>query len=246
MADKLMEKAPAIAGNHRGRTLLTDDVTEKILQLIKDRDLAEGDRLPTEAELTEMFGVSRIVVRESIKALSFFGLLDTRARRGSVVGSLDVERLGRCLSFQMGVAHYSREAILEARITIEVSHLSLVAKNLTEESVQQLMEFVMACEDAALQNDPAAFSEHDRDMHTLMLEVGGNPILMTFCALLRQYFTEEGYSSLTQKQMLESAHEHRVFIEALRDHNVLLARGMLLKHLGKGLQAIGSMGDWQE
>src|SRR5215471_11013484 len=45
----------------------------------------EGARLPGDAELTTMFGVSRPVLRESVKTLVAKGLLSTKARVGTVV-----------------------------------------------------------------------------------------------------------------------------------------------------------------
>jgi GntR family transcriptional regulator, transcriptional repressor for pyruvate dehydrogenase complex len=221
-----------IAGAANGRTLLTDEVIEKLLEFIRDRGLGIGDRLPTEAELTGMFGVSRIVIRESIKALSFLGLLDTRPRRGTVVGALDVERLGRCLSFQMGITRYPRQAILEARRTIEVSHLELVAEHLTAGGIESLMAEVLACETCARNADFDGFSAHDERLHEILLEIGGNPILLTFCTLLKQYFTAQGaHDDFTREDMLDAAREHRQVVEALRDHNIRLAKGTLLKHL---------------
>src|SRR6201993_3742895 len=46
---------------------------------------AEGTRLPGDAELTATFGVSRPVLRESVKTLVAKGLLSTKARGGTVV-----------------------------------------------------------------------------------------------------------------------------------------------------------------
>ncbi|MBN1557505.1 MAG: FadR family transcriptional regulator [Lentisphaerae bacterium] len=214
-----------------GRTLLTDEVIEKLLQLIQERGLKQGDRLPTEAELTELFGVSRIVVRESVKALSFFGLLNTKTRRGTVIGALDMERLGRCLSFQMGISRYPRREILEARTTIEVGHLELVSRNLNDAGIAGLMGAVEGCEAAARAHDPDAFTEHDRALHSQLLEIGGNPILVTFCTLLKQYFRPAASHACKVGDMPAVAREHRGIVEALRDGNLLLAQGLLLKHL---------------
>jgi GntR family transcriptional regulator, transcriptional repressor for pyruvate dehydrogenase complex len=219
-----------IVASPQSRTLLTDEVVEHILNLIQDRGLTQGDRLPTEAEMTELFGVSRVVVRESIKALSFLGLLETRTRRGSVVGQLDVGRLGRCLSFQMGIGRYPRRDILDARITIEVGHLDMVVRNLDAAGVKLLMDAVEGCEASARVLDAASFTEYDRLLHTRLLEIGGNPILMTFCTLLKQYFRPES-QACRDSEMAVVAQEHRAIVEGLRDGNLLLAQGMLLRHL---------------
>ena len=68
-------------------------VAEKIKDLIIEQELRPGDRLPTEQELADRFGVSRISVREATKALGFLGIIDSAPRRGLTVGSLDMSRV---------------------------------------------------------------------------------------------------------------------------------------------------------
>ena len=58
-----------------------ETVAAKIVKLIANRGLKPGAKLPTELEMTEMFGVSRTVVREAIKALASNGIV--RSRQGS-------------------------------------------------------------------------------------------------------------------------------------------------------------------
>jgi GntR family transcriptional regulator, transcriptional repressor for pyruvate dehydrogenase complex len=219
-----------------GKELLTDQVTDKLRDLIIDRGLMEGDRLPTEQDLTEMFGVSRIVVREAIKSLSFLGILDTKPRRGTVVGSMDIDRLGRCLSFHGAVTNYPRSEILEARIAIEVSHLELVAERLTDDAHRRLLDQVERLEDAAERNDPHEFARHDSAYHRILLEIGGNPILMTFCDLLKQYFRNDAALHMSQADLFVVVQEHRTIVEALREKNLPLAQGMLKRHLSRPMR----------
>ncbi|MCF7837847.1 MAG: FCD domain-containing protein [Candidatus Marinimicrobia bacterium] len=215
---------------------MTDQVTEKIRNLIIDQGLTEGDRLPTELELTQMFGVSRIVVREAIKSLSFLGILDTKPRRGTVVGALDMERLGRCLSFHGAVTNYPRSEILEARIAIEVSHLELVAERLTEDATARLMKQVERLEHAAEHNDAHEFKRRDSAYHRMLLEIGGNPILMTFCDLLKQYFRDDAPLHMSQAELFVVVQEHRMIVEALQEKNLPLAQGMLKRHLSRPMR----------
>lgn len=55
---------------------------ERLAQSIRLGVLVEGDRLPPERELAEMFGVSRVTLREAIKALRDAGLVESRRGRG--------------------------------------------------------------------------------------------------------------------------------------------------------------------
>lgn len=64
------------------RPKMRDQVTEQIKQYIVERNLAAGDRLPTERQLAETFGISRLSLREATKTLEFLGTLNRRLAWG--------------------------------------------------------------------------------------------------------------------------------------------------------------------
>jgi GntR family transcriptional regulator, transcriptional repressor for pyruvate dehydrogenase complex len=55
---------------------------ERLAQSIRLGVLADGEQLPPERELAERFGVSRVTLREAIKALREGGLVESRRGRG--------------------------------------------------------------------------------------------------------------------------------------------------------------------
>ena len=66
-------------------TRVADKIKDQIKQLIQARQLAVGDRLPSERDLAELFEVSRSAVREAIRALNSQGLVVTRPGGGTFV-----------------------------------------------------------------------------------------------------------------------------------------------------------------
>ena len=68
-----------------------EQIVRQIQEAIRDNALSEGDRLPTERELAETFGVSRSVVREAIKVLSAQGLVESRQGSGLYVRNRPIE-----------------------------------------------------------------------------------------------------------------------------------------------------------
>jgi GntR family transcriptional regulator len=70
-------------------------VRDRLLRTIEERGLRPGDQIPTEAEVTALFGVSRSTVREAVRLLERDGVVRTEHGRGrflAAAGALRVER----------------------------------------------------------------------------------------------------------------------------------------------------------
>ncbi len=67
------------------RADLADRIIFEIKKMISERRLLPGQKLPTERELTEQFGVSRASVREALHSLETLGLVDARVGSGTYV-----------------------------------------------------------------------------------------------------------------------------------------------------------------
>jgi DNA-binding GntR family transcriptional regulator len=73
-------------------TLLREDArplyvraSERLRRFIADEALGDGDRLPPEAELAVLMGVSRSTIREGLRDLELRGLVERRHGRGTIV-----------------------------------------------------------------------------------------------------------------------------------------------------------------
>jgi len=70
------------------RALTLGEGRRQLLQTILSRRLRPGDRLPSERELAEQFGVSRTVVREAVRSLAGKGLIEVRSGSGIRVAAV--------------------------------------------------------------------------------------------------------------------------------------------------------------
>ena len=71
---------------------LPDEIAASILEAISRGDLQAGDRLPTEMDLSDQFGVARTVVREAISLLKFDGVITARQGVGAFVSEASSRR----------------------------------------------------------------------------------------------------------------------------------------------------------
>src|SRR5215471_4065453 len=137
---------------------------------------AEGGRLPGDAELTAMFGVSRPVLRESVKTLVAKGLLTTKARVGTVVrertawNMFDADVLAWHLD--AGIDKRFLNDLAEIRLAVEPRAAVLAAAQRSEEDLAELRRSMdrMRCE----ASDSVSFADADLALHVAVARASGN------------------------------------------------------------------------
>ena len=74
------------------RDALPDQIAARLIELITERQLKAGDRLPPERELAATMGVSRSSLREALRALAMLGVAEMRHGDGTYLTSLEPTR----------------------------------------------------------------------------------------------------------------------------------------------------------
>ena len=137
---------------------------------------AEGTRLPGDAELTAMFGVSRPVLRESVKTLVAKGLLSTKARVGTVVrergawNMFDADVLAWHLD--AGIDKRFLNDLAEIRLAVEPRAAALASARRSEDELAELRRSMdrMRHEDS----DSIGFADADLALHVAIAKASGN------------------------------------------------------------------------
>src|ERR671923_619942 len=113
------------------RKTLTEIAQQELRQAILGGTFRPGSQLPTEAELCEMLGVSRTVVREALRVLEEDGLV---ARRHGVGTFVRDHPILKNLNFNFGIT----EMIESAGLTSGTSHLAIRSETANAETAEQL------------------------------------------------------------------------------------------------------------
>ena len=103
------------------RINLCDQLILAIIEQIQKGNWAQGSKLPGEIELANSFSVSRNIMREALKILENFGVLDARNGIGTFVSEQAIENIENMQFFNMLKENHSVEAILEFRLMVEPS-----------------------------------------------------------------------------------------------------------------------------
>jgi GntR family transcriptional repressor for pyruvate dehydrogenase complex len=211
------------------RRNLSDIVAERIKQHIIDHNLKPGDRLPTEQELSDRFGVSKMSTREATRALGFLGIIDAAPRRGLVVGRVDMKRVTSYLGFHLAISDFPKGQLLDARIVIETGALPHVMHQMAKDGTlyESLTDKANAVRRAANLDERIVA---DVALHRALLDASGVQPLLAFHDLLTIFF-DRFRRSLAQGDWETGMKRHQQILDALRDGELKLACDHLAIHL---------------
>jgi len=212
------------------KTALPDQIAARILQMIRDKKLRRGQKLPPERELATTMQVGRPALREALRGLSLMNIIDIRQGAGAYVTELDTAQLVQHLDFVFSVDDYAILDLFTARKITEVGIIELAAPNVTDDDIANLE----ACLDHSAQagDDSEAFLHADMDLHLLIAQIANNPIMLRFMESIHQM----GLASWRRTGKLagvveQSAADHRRIVEALKAREPDAARKAMLHHL---------------
>ena len=162
---------------------LYEQVAEQVGELILSRRLDVGERLPSEAELGELFGVSRTVVREGIKVLADKGLVQPEAGRGTFVSKPAPELLASCMDTILRVEQCSLADLLVLRRTVEVPTAGLAAAQSGAASRLELEQRLAGLEQQL--DSPGGFMLADKGFHVAIARATGNELTAALVGALK-------------------------------------------------------------
>ncbi|MGC9324808.1 MAG: FadR/GntR family transcriptional regulator [Desulfomonilia bacterium] len=116
-------------------------VMNQIIELISQGKLKIGDKLPSEQEMTELFGISRISLREAMKLLEAKGYIESRDRKGKFVRSL-TENFRSSIEDLISVDHNKIWELLAVRRLIDSEAASLAAQNVSKEQKRRFKKII--------------------------------------------------------------------------------------------------------
>ena len=123
-------------------TLLSNDIAECLEK--KVRSMEVGEKLPSERKLAEELGVSRNMLRESLRALSDKGMIEILPGKGAYVSNKQEERLVDHLESILFDNQDNLQDIVEVRETLEMegyARLGFCAENL-EPALDKISEYI--------------------------------------------------------------------------------------------------------
>lgn len=210
---------------------LYDNITNDLLRKIKNGELKENDKLPSERELSAQYNVSRNVVRESIKVLVEKNLVTNFPGRGNYISRPTESNLVDKLENAIDLSDVSSEEIIDAREFLETSVMEKFLLTITEEQIQDLEDLYEKMENS--KQNYVLFAQYDTEFHLYLIGCSRNSILKLFLSTL-YHMTKGNFivDSPDPAVVIENSQiDHHEIIEAIRSKDHLRLNNALKRHI---------------
>jgi GntR family transcriptional repressor for pyruvate dehydrogenase complex len=117
-----------------------DKIIKQIRDSITSGQLLPGDKLPSERQLSNRFGIGRTYVRDAIKKLEFFGILKTNPQSGTVVSGVDISVIGGFLTNVIKLGKNDFFHMVETRVLLEKFACSQAALRRDSKNIKDMEE----------------------------------------------------------------------------------------------------------
>jgi GntR family transcriptional repressor for pyruvate dehydrogenase complex len=208
-------------------------VTQELLDSIVEGRLRSGQRLPSERDLSEQFGVSRTVIREAVRGLEAKGVVEVKVGRGLQVASVTSAQVSETFDlFVRGqqIKDYVQPAdISEVRQMLELRIVELACERATEEDLIAIQKAFDSLERATNSEEAA---EADSNFHLAIARATQNLLLVTLLESLNATIRAVRRESLQRPgRKAEAQAQHRKVLEQLLARNTLGVVDAMQHHL---------------
>uniref|UniRef100_E6VCX6 GntR domain protein n=1 Tax=Rhodopseudomonas palustris (strain DX-1) TaxID=652103 RepID=E6VCX6_RHOPX len=212
----------------------TSHTVRRTLEFVQHHRLAKGDRLPSERELSERFGVARSSVREALAVLDAMRITERRPKSGIYLrnavedGGLDALVLQADLGLTFD-PQVTRD-VTEARIICEEQALRLACQRRTDGDLAKLHQTLQTY--AAMIEAGGDLAEADVGFHLALVAASQNRILvrtLTPLMLMSRRWRERYFESDAIRR--RSLDDHRAFVAAIEARDEAAAAAQVRRHV---------------
>jgi len=228
------------------KTSLPDEICDSIKASIKNGEWKTQEKLPSENELSEMFGVNRLTIRMALQKLNSQGIVETRVGEGTYVKDFSFRSyIGEVTDFYLKPEMIDN--VCEFRKLLEVECARLAMERATPQEIEALCEicdrydatnlkiFALADWNPELLQE---LIERDLEFHYEIVKLSKNILYRYSYEVARepifQYLqmivTQRHKSSIGNRELIAKAcSQHRMIYEAIRDKDLEKCRNAILK-----------------
>ncbi|OIQ18770.1 FadR/GntR family transcriptional regulator [Lacinutrix sp. MedPE-SW] len=204
-----------------------------IRDLINQKNLEPGDKLPAERVLSEKLEVSRNNIREAIQKLEFYGLLKSIPQSGTFVANIGVIALNGMIDDILRLEEPDFKSLVETRILLELKTVKLAALRRTDEDLIKMKEALEAYTEKVNAGKDAV--QEDLLFHLAIAKASGNSTINTLMLMITpEIITNFETHHVCDKGLAQlGIKEHEAIFAAIKKQNPKLAKQKMKEHFSE-------------
>jgi len=215
------------------RMLVPQSAARKIQAMILSGELAAGQQIPSQRDLSQSLGISRASLREALLTLETLGMLVTQPGRGTFVSEGPPSGPRAMAPWRYGDS-YPVADVFETRLLLEGAISEHSASTLTASDFDMLGQIADDMEHSWSAGDLLSNVESDLEFHALIVSRCRNRMLVDLYRSVQTLVTETQRQPIPMTapaRMSESIAEHRLILGALKARDGVAARRRMEEHI---------------
>jgi GntR family transcriptional regulator, transcriptional repressor for pyruvate dehydrogenase complex len=200
-----------------------------MLDLILSNKLQVGDRLPSERELGEQFGVSRTVIREAVRGLATKGVIDVRTGSGLRVAAVESGAVSEMLGLYLRGRQINYDHVHDVRLLLEVHVAGLAATRATKDDIDQIA--AVHAQMAREISDVDAATKLDLEFHRAIARATHNDLYLVLMDSIGDFLLDVRRSNLASGYGDKALAQHDDIVARITDHDREGAQEAMATHL---------------
>ncbi len=215
----------------------TQQVRKQLLEAIESGEFAPGAPLPSERELCESFGVSRVSVREALAGLEAMNLISIQHGRGAFVKESFGDQYSGPFTKYLELHRDEMMEMLKVRGALDELAAHEVALAGKPDAIAAIEEAGREFEAAAEAGDLRAASDSDRAFHQRIADGVDGELLPRLIHESNNVLLDSRVATFSHEgQLTQSVAEHRAIMDAIAAGDGPAARQAVNAHMTRLMQ----------
>lgn len=217
--------------------MLSQSIADTLLSMITiEKRFSAGDKLPNENELSEELNVSRTTLREAIRILVAYNVLEIQRGKGTFVTQSAFEQQSNL--GQLSDIKVNAKDLYEMRLIFEPEAAYLAAIRGTDAEIKRILDFGEKIEQEIKSGQDRTDNEHS--FHKAIAQATHNEFMNQLMPILYQAIAKGvTLSAMSQKAVTDTVNDHRMIMDFLEQRNAEGAKNAMKIHIMHAIRELG-------
>lgn len=217
--------------------MLSQSIADTLLSMITiEKRFSAGDKLPNENELSEELNVSRTTLREAIRILVAYNVLEIQRGKGTFVTQAAFEQQSNF--GQLADIKVNAKDLYEMRLIFEPEAAYLAAIRGTDAEIKRILDLGEKIEQEIKSGQDRTDNEHL--FHKAIAQATHNEFMNQLMPILYQAIAKGvTLSTMSQKAVTDTVGDHRMIMDFLEQRNAEGAKNAMKIHIMHAIRELG-------